>query len=119
MMLFNTEEIIEKTFNLKADVEGYVEETTDWGETQTELVDKYTDMPCTVSQGVSRNITRMTANSEIEYDIVLFYPADKVINAGDKVTIHYNKEAKRTFEAGEGYFFSDHCEIPLVKEGES
>lgn len=118
-MLFSDQELLERTFDLKAKVDRFGSYEDEYGETKQGLNTVYESVLCAVEQATSRNITFTPSKSNIEFDTKMICSPSYVINAGDTITVTFVNNQEKKFTSGEPYYFSSHTEVPLIREGEA
>ena len=105
---------VEKLFWDTCFVEIFTEESTDWGEIRHQKGEG-DSFPCrltekAVASGENGLLT------EIEKAVMLIYPADKNIPAGNAVLVQKeNSEERRYFAAGESQAFLTHKAVVLKR----
>lgn len=109
---------IESLYDCTCNVSGY-EDYKDPVTKETRQVpkDKCINQPCKVSkQRLSKNNQTDTVN-KITYEIKLFISPEIEINQGDIIVVTNKLGVKEIYNAGEGFPYTNHQEVILLKEG--
>lgn len=81
--------------------------------------EKCINQPCKVSrQSLSKNNQTDTVN-KLTYEIKLFIAPEIEIKQGDVIEISNKLGAKEIYNAGEGFSYTNHQEVILLKEGKA
>lgn len=113
-------DILESTYTDTCTIKRHMEVETEWGETKLVETIVYENVKCAMSKKSisSNNTTQTVSSNNIQYVVMLFISPNIEVLAGDKVfVLHQNKTYD--FDAGEGFYYSSHAEIPLLKEDEA
>lgn len=111
---------IDNTYTHKMTVERNMEVVTN-GVTSFNDSTIYTNVPCAVTK-TSRsgfNANQSISKNDIVYDLMLFCNPQYVIETGDKITVTFENGQVKDYEAGEGFYYIDHAEIPIRREVEA
>lgn len=86
------------------------------GETTTDLVKVYEDIPCRVSKKtIASPIGSNEINNAIKYEPVLFINPDIAIKPGSQIEVTQNGVTRKYKRSGEPFPYTNHQEIVLQK----
>ncbi len=111
---------IESLYDCTCNISGY-EDYKDPVTKATKQVSKvkYKDQSCKVSkQSLSKNNQTDTVN-QVTYEIKLFIAPELEIKQGDIIEVTNKYRVKEIYKSGEGFPYTNHQEIILLKEGNS
>lgn len=108
---------IEKMYIDRVEISRW-EEIKVGGATRNELVVKYTDQRCFLSQRALSTNGQTEAVNEIQYQTKLFIAPDVDVLQGDVVDVTRGS-LTRTYTAGEPFMYPSHQEISLERDTEA
>lgn len=88
------------------------------GETRNELVEKYADQPCFISQRALGTNGQTESVNEIVYETKLFISPNVDIKQGDVIEVTRGS-LLREYTAGEPFLYPSHQEISLQRREEA
>lgn len=104
---------IEKMYIDRATISRW-EKTKIGGETKTELVNKYTNQPCYLSQRALGANGQTESVNQISYETKLFISPDIEIKQGDIIEVTRDS-LMRMYTAGEPFPYGSHQEISIQR----
>lgn len=110
-------EILEATYNDRCNVYRRTNSENEDGITKQVRQLIYQGISCALSQSKSSNLLENETHTSVRSEHVLFLSPDIEIFPGDEleVTIGASGKIKR-FWAGEGFIYTSHQELPLLRE---
>ena len=113
-VLLSDKEILESTYDCKMDVYEWENKDVN-GFTEEELVLKYTDVPCGISQ-MSADLAGNTDVAKVEMKIKVFLSDDYQIGVGSLLKIVVAGESRNFKRVGLAKHYKTHQELIAVSE---
>lgn len=108
-------QVIESLYEDDADIYRYeYVKDPDSGVDRKELVLKYENQPCRISQRALATMDQTEAQNNILYETKLFISPDVDIAQGDLIRVTRNGTERR-YEAGEPFLYRSHQEVSLQR----
>lgn len=108
-------EVVERTYNGRMDVYGYVDVETDYGETRQEQQLLIQDIPCALSQYQLRPSSHGDSHSQRSYQAKLFVAPDIRIAAGSDIEVRQDGMTYKFAYSGEAFAYGSHQEIMIER----
>jgi len=115
--VINERQIMERTYNGRMDVYGYVDVETDYGETKQERQLLMQEIPCALSQYQLRPASHSDSHSQRNYQAKLFVAPDIRIAAGSDIEVRQDGMTYTFAYSGEAFVYSSHQEIMIERLG--